>query len=131
MFGLLRVVKDNSQHRSVAAAQAADAMTEFRTIETARSSHRTFVPRENYAIPLAQRNDLHARLSARSPLRQQEFTTGEIALGDREQKRRLQRENVLAVKVLMKAVVIICNILKQERRRPGLSGAMTSVEKRR
>jgi hypothetical protein len=69
------------------------------------------VDRENHTLALAERDDLDPRLHARTLLSQDKFASGEIDAGPREQKRDLERKDVLAVEVLMKAVVIAGTIL--------------------
>ena len=49
--------------------------------------------------------------------------------GSGKQYGHLQRENVLAVNVLVQAVVVAGDILEQQRRRPRLTGPMTALEK--
>src|SRR5262249_35432583 len=58
-----------------------------------------------------------------------ELAAGEIVPWLRQQDCDLQRENVVAVDVLMQAVEVTRLVSEDERRRPRLSGAMASIEK--
>ena len=79
-------------------------------------------------LALPQRHDLGARLHARALLGQHELAAREIALRLGQQERDLQRKHMLAVEILMQAVVVALAVLQQQRRRPGLAGAMAALE---
>ena len=85
--------------------------------------------REDDAVALVERHDLGPGLSARPLLRQHELATREIPSRGRQEDGDLQREHVLPVHVLMQAVVVALGVLQEERRRLGLPGTMTAVEK--
>ena len=87
--------------------------------------------REDDGIALAQRHDLGARLHARALLGQHEFAAGEVPAGLGQQDRDLEREDVLAVEVLVQAVVVALAVLQEQRRRPRLPGRMAALEERR
>ena len=75
-----------------------------------------------------ERYHLGARLHARSLLGEDELAAVEIPSRLGQERRDLQREDVLSVQILMQAVVIVRSVLQQERRRQGLSGAMAALE---
>src|ERR1700760_166464 len=86
------------------------------------------VDREYHALALLERDYLRPRLHARPLFGEDELAAREIRAGFREQERDLEREDVLAVDVLMQAVVIIGTISKEERRRLGLPCFVAAVE---
>ena len=65
---------------------------------------------------------------ARPLLHQDELAAGEIPIGRGQQHRHLQRENMLAVEVLVQAVEVPGPIAEQERRRPRLAGRVAALE---
>ena len=83
---------------------------------------------KGHGIALLQRHHLGTRLHARALLGQHEFAAGEIAARLRQQHRHLQREDMLAIEVLMQAIVIASLILQQQRRRPALSRVVAALE---
>ena len=108
---------------------AADAVAHVDAVDAARALHRPVMHRKDHAFALAQRHDLHARLHARPLLGQHELAAGEVASRIGQQDRELQREDVLAVKILVQAVVIAFAVLQQQRRRFGLSRLVAAREK--
>jgi hypothetical protein len=95
------------------AAQATDAVTEIHPVNALRTLHGAVVYGEHYCIALPQRNNLWSGLHARALLGEHELAATEVLAGFGKQNRRLQRENVLAVKVLVQAVVVVGPVLKQ------------------
>src|SRR5215475_2972447 len=87
--------------------------------------------REDDAVPLPERHHFNARLLARSLLREHEFTAREVVSWHRQEEGDLQREDMLAIEILMQAVVIALAIVQEERRWPGLAGAVTPLKKYR
>ncbi|MNC85217.1 hypothetical protein D3C83_08070 [compost metagenome] len=77
--------------------------------------------REHYGIALAERDHHRPRLHARTLLGDDEFAAGEVPRGFRQQDGRLQREDMLAVEILVQAVIVIGAVLQQQRRRPALA----------
>ncbi len=96
-----------------------------------RSLHRPVTHRKDHPVPQPERHDVDPRLLARPLLREHELAAREIATRHREQQGDLQREDVLTVDVLMQAVVVALPVSKEERRRPGLTRLMASLEERR
>src|SRR5579863_5420224 len=100
-FALLRVVKDDSERPAVAGTQPAHPMPHVYAVITFSAFHRPMMNRKNHCIALTQRNHFRARLHAGALLSQHKFATRKISPGHGEQERRLQREYVLAVEILM------------------------------
>ena len=107
----LGVVKDDAERLTVAGTHPAHAVTQVDAIEAARALYRSMMHREDHAVALAERHNLDARLHAGSLFREYEFATGEVSSRCREQKRDLQREDMLAIEILMQAVVVTLAIL--------------------
>jgi hypothetical protein len=124
----LGVVKDDAEGVAMAGPYSTDAVTHVHPIASAGSAHRPVVDWENYPVTLTNRHDLSARLHAWSLLGQDKFAAGEIRSRFRQKNRHLQRKNMLAVKILMQAVVIVGAILEEERRRLGLPGTMAAIQ---
>ena len=109
-------------------ANAADAVPKVDPIHTARALHRTLMDGEDNRVTLPERHDFRPRLHARPLLGHHEFAAREIAAGFGQQDRDLEREHMLAIEVLMQAVVIVCPVLKQQRRRFDLPGFMATLD---
>src|SRR5207249_4289836 len=101
-------------------AQPVDSVPEIDAIGPARAVHRTVVHRDHPGIAPPQRHHLGPRLHAWALLGQHEFAAGEILFRLRQQNRHLQREDMLAVEILVESVVVARGVLQQERRWPRL-----------
>lgn len=84
---------------------------------------------EDHAVTTVERYDLRARLHPRPLLRQYELTARKIAVGCRQQEGRLQREYVLAVQILMKAVIVAVRLFEDERCRFRLTRLVAPFQK--
>src|SRR5258708_37849611 len=106
---------------------AADAVPQVYAISAARTLHGTIVNRENNAVSLTERHDHRPALHARALLRHDELAAGEVRAGVGQQNSQLEREDMLAVEVLVQAVVVADSILKEKRRVPHLSGLVATL----
>src|SRR4051812_22395912 len=97
----------------VARPQTANPVPHIDPVDTPCSLHRALMYRENHAIALLKRHDLHSRLHARPLLGQHKLTARKVFLWFREQESYLQRENMFAVKVLVQAIIIVLAVLEQ------------------
>src|SRR6266581_7918303 len=113
----------------VAAANAADAMAQVHAVHAASSRHRAMVHGEYYGVALAQRHDLGARLHARPLLGDDELAAREIRSWLGKKNGDLEREDVLAVEILVQAVVIPRLVLKKQRGGPRLACLGTAGKK--
>ena len=113
-------MENDADGMTVPRSDAADAVPQVHAIHTARALHGPVVNRENNAIALTERHDHRPDLHARALLRHDEFAASEVLAGVRQQNSQLEREDMLAVEVLVQAVVIVDSILKQKRRRSAL-----------
>ena len=68
------------------------------------------------------------RLHARALLGQHELAAGEVSARLRQQDGELQREDMLAVEVLVEAVVVAGAVAEEERGRAGLAGGVAAGE---
>src|SRR5258706_14221263 len=121
-------MKYDPQRVAMPCEDPAHSMPHLHAIAAARALHRSIVNREYDAASLVQRHDDGPRLPAGPLFREHEFPAREILCRLREQEGDLQRDYMFSVQILMQAVVIAFSILQQERRRPGLAGAMTAVQ---
>src|SRR5499427_5116120 len=103
-------------------------MAHVDAVNAARALHRSMMHGEDHALALREWRDFCPRLHARALLREHEFAAGEIFARPRQQEGDLQREDVLAVEILMQAIVVADAVREQERRRLGLSGLVTARE---
>jgi hypothetical protein len=87
-------------------------MAQIHPIRSSRSLHWAMMHRKGNRVPLPKRNDLRPRLHTRTLLRQHKLSSGKIHSRLRQQDRNLDREDMLAVKILMQAVVITLPILQ-------------------
>ena len=86
------------------------------------------VDRKDPGSAPAERDHLGARLHARPLLGEHEFAAQEVSSRRGQEKSGLQREDVLAVEILMQAVVVALAVLQKERRGLCLPGAMAAPE---
>ena len=82
------------------------------------------------ASPLRSGTTSARDLHARPLLGQHELAAVEIRARLRQQDRDLQREDMLAVEILVQAVVVARAIAQQQRRRPRLAGRVAALEER-
>ena len=113
---------------TVSRPDAADAVPQVDAIRAARTLNGPIMNCENDGVALAERHDHRPALHARTLLRHNELSSGEVRTGIGQQNGQLERENVLAVDVLVEAVVVADSILKQKRRRPRLSGMVATLD---
>ena len=106
-----------------AGADAADAVAEVHAITALVPCTGRFWTAKRRRRP-AERHDLGATLHARPLLGQDELAAGEVLAGLGKQDRHLDREHEVAVEVLVEAVEVARNILKQEWCRPRLAGVV-------
>ena len=85
--------------------------------------------RERHRVALAERNHFWPRLHTRPLLGEDKLTAREIPLRFRQQDCYLYRENVLPVKILVKAVEVTFAVLEEQWRRPPLPCVVASLQK--
>src|SRR5712692_9162962 len=125
---LCRVVENDADGMTVARPDAADTMTQVDAIRTSRTLHGPVVNREDNAVSPTERYHHRSALHARALLRHDELTTCEVRVGVRQQNSQLEREDMLTIEVLMQAVVVVDSILKEQRRRPHLTGIVATLD---
>src|ERR1700760_3203152 len=103
-------------------------MAHIDAIEAARPLYRPHMHSKSDGVALPERYNFGPRLHPRPLFGQDELATFEITTGFRQQNRDLQREHVLAIEVLMKAVIVTFAVLQQQRRRPRLARVMASLQ---
>ena len=103
-------------------------MPEIAPIEAACALHWPAVNRKHHRVTLRQRHHRNPRLHARALLGEHELTALEIFARLAEEDRHLERENMLAIKFLMQAVVIIPSVLQQQWGWTGLPGGMAAFD---
>src|ERR1700677_1071414 len=113
---------------SSALADLTDAVAERYALVAANARHRPAIHSEHYAVALGERDDGGSGLHARPLLRQHELAALEVDAGLGQQRRDLQRKNVLAVEILMQAVVVAGAVSQQQRGRASLPRRMAAVE---
>src|ERR1700761_2400458 len=100
---------------AVSRPDAADSVPQVYSIRAARPLHGPVVNCENDAVSLAKRHHHRTALHTRPLLRHGELAAREIRAGTGKQNSQLEREDVLAVEILMQAVVVVGAILKEKR----------------
>src|SRR5438477_8202996 len=90
-------------------------------VEAARPFHRTMMNSKGDGVSLAQWHHLRPGLHPGTLFGQHKLTAREVPFRLREEKRHLDRKDVLAIEVLMQAVVVPRAVLKKQRRRTHLS----------
>ena len=113
---------------ALAGAQPADAMAHGDAVDAARPRHRPMMDGEDTPSPC-----LSGTTSARDCMRGRcSVSTNSPPVKSRarlgQQDRHLEREHMLAIKILMQAVVVARAIAQQQRRRPRLAGGMATRE---
>src|SRR5215471_4376923 len=84
---------------------------------------------ERHGISFLKGHHFCARLHTRTLLDKKKFAARKIPIRFRQQNGVLDRKDVFAVEVLMKAVVVAGAVLKQQRRRPELASPMATPNK--
>jgi hypothetical protein len=118
-------MKYNADCLTHAASNATYAMPEIDAICASRTVNGPVVNCEGHRITLPQWDYLGTTLHSRTLLRQDELSASEIFLWFGKQDYNLEREDEIAIEVLMQAVEISRDVLQQQRRRPGLTLIMT------
>ncbi|AHI88538.1 hypothetical protein CCNA_03935 [Caulobacter vibrioides NA1000] len=121
-------MKDHPQRPPPSAAHFAHPMPQHPPMHPARPVGRALPYREDHAFALAQRHDLRSRLLARTLLDDDELAARKIAAGLVQKERRLQREDVLAIEILVQAVVVAGAVGQQQRRRPHLARVVATLQ---
>lgn len=103
-------------------------MPKVHAIGSARPLHRTMMDREGHSISLAKGHDFGPGLHAGPLLRQHELAASVILLRLRKQDGHLYGEDVLPVKILMKAIVIAGSVLQEQWSRPPLTRIVTTPD---
>ncbi len=124
-------MEDDAQGVAGARGELADPVAEIDPVGSPRAGHRAVVDREDQGVPLPQRGDPGPRLHPGPLLGDHELPTGEVAARLGEQDRHLQREDVLAIEVLVQAVVVAGAVLQQQRGGAALTGGVAAVEEGR
>src|SRR5260370_18986621 len=128
LHGLCRVVENDGDRMRVPRPDAADDVSQVYAIGAARTLHGTIVNRENNAVSLTERHDHRPALHARTLLRHDELSTGEVDAWVGQQNGQLEREDMFPVEVLMQAVVVVGSILKEKGRRPHLTSIVATLD---
>ncbi len=119
-------MKDDAQGMAVAGAQSADAMPEVDTISASGALHRAVMNREGNGVTLPKRNHFWPRLHPRTLFGEHEFPSRKILAWIGQQDRHLDRENVLAVEILMQTIVVAFGVLEEQGGWLQLAGVMAS-----
>ena len=119
-------MENDTERMTMPRANAADAVPKFDPIHTARTRYRTVMDGEDHRVTLLERHNFWPRLHARALFGEHEFAAREVPFGFGQQNRDLERENVLAIEVLMQTVVIVRPVLKQQRGGPKLPRIMAT-----
>ena len=108
----VRIVENDTERMTVSRQDAAHAVTEIHAIHALVTLHRAIMNCEHNAISLSKRHNYRPRLHTRSLFRHHEFAAREVFVGFRQKDRELERENMLAIKVLVQTVVIVGSVLE-------------------
>jgi hypothetical protein len=114
-------MEDDAKRCAVARMNGADTMAKDDTVVAARASYWAKANREDNGIAACQLRYRWSRLHPGALFRQNELATDKVLARLREKDRDLKRENMLAVKVLMQAIVTALLILQQQRCCQGLA----------
>jgi hypothetical protein len=105
-------MKDDAERVTVTLTHRADSVAQVNPIVAAGSSDRAAVHGEHHTVALSERHHFDARLHPRPLFGQHKFTALEIFGRIGEKDRDLQRENVLAVQILVQAIVVAGTVLQ-------------------
>src|SRR6185437_14964547 len=125
---LLGVMENDSQSIALACDKRADAMTVIDRIGAALALDRAVMHGEHHAVAVAERHHAGAGLGAGPLLGHHEFAAGEVPARLGQKNRHLQREDMLAIKILVQAIVIARAIFEQQGRGTALSGLVAALE---
>ncbi len=117
-------MEDDSQGISRTACNAAHPMLYVHAVKTTDSAHRTPASREDDCVSPLRVNDLRHRLRPRTLFYQQKLSTLVFFIALAQEADHLQREDDVAIDILMEAIVISVFIVKQQWRGTRLATAM-------
>ena len=115
-------MKDDPERVPLSSMNAAHAVPELDPIAATGALDGAVMNREHEAIALLQRQHHRPGLHARPLLGHHELTAREVSPWLRQQNGKLEREHVLAVEVLVKAIEVPLAVLENQRRRSQLPG---------
>src|SRR5262249_37370095 len=125
---LLGIVENYAYRISLPTSDTTDTVSQIHTVGSLRALDWAMMDGEDHRVTLLHRYHLYARLHSWPLLCQYELTTDKILTRLGEQGSDLQREGKVAIHILMEAVEVAWNVLKQERRRPRLAHCVTLCE---
>ena len=99
-------MKDDTKNKPPSAPDCRDAVAHLRAVDAASARDRPVIDSKSDGVSPVERDDMGARLHARTLLGQQEFAAFEVFSGRRQQDRDLDREYFGSVNILMEPVVI-------------------------
>src|SRR5882672_12270281 len=105
-------MKDDAESMPATLTHLADPVAQMHTMVAAGSPDRAAVHREYDSVALSERHHFDAALHSGSLFGQHEFTALEVFSRIGEQNRHLQRENVLAVQVLVQTIIVAGPVLQ-------------------
>lgn len=103
-------------------------MAQIDAICAACTLYGTLTHRKDDGVALLEWDDLGTRLHARTLFGQDKLAAGEVAARLRQQDGDLNREDVLAVDILVQAIVVVLMVLKHQRRRAMLACGMAALD---
>ena len=108
---------------------ATDPMAKIDPVGTSFPLHWAIMNGEGHRVALFQSNHFRSRLHAWPLLGEHKFSSSEVPPRLRQQNCDLDREDMLAIEILMETIEIARSVLQEQRCRPTLSGAMAALKK--
>ncbi|GCE84557.1 hypothetical protein MSKU9_2698 [Komagataeibacter diospyri] len=103
-------MEDDPQRMTEPGPDRADTVAQCDAITATCACFWPLIDSKQHAVALPEGHDIHTRLHAGPLLREDEFSPGEVAVRARQQNGKLDRKNMLPVKILMQAVIITWSI---------------------
>ncbi len=120
-------MKNNPNGITLPRPYPADAMAQVHPIRATRPLHGPVVNGKDNRVALTKWHHHRSTLHSRTLFSHNKLAPGKVSAGVRQQNGQLKREDMLAIKVLVQAVVIVHTVLKNKRRWPRLTGVMAPL----
>ena len=112
---LLGIMKNDTERMAMSGTQSADAMPQIHAIRASRTLHRSMMYRKGNRVTPAKRNHLRSGLHPWALFGEHKLPTRKILSRFREKDGDLDREDMLAIEILMQTIVVTLAVLQQQR----------------
>ncbi len=120
-------MEDDAQRESLTGQDRADAVTKVRAVVASGALYRAIASRDDDAFTLVEADHSPDRLRTQLLFDEQQFAAGEFDTGAAQADDHLEREEDLAVKILVQAIEVVRPVAQKQRRRARLPSGVACV----